>query len=788
MLNLIPSTDNPMLGRRLHLLVALTVVGLGFNSIFAQTSPQIGYVFPAGGQAGTTVDVRLGGHNLTPDTQFFVHDSRVRLEILGPPGDILITPPPYWKGDKANLADAPLAREVPARITIPADMPAGMIEWQLANANGVSNIGRFVISNEIEVVEAEHRNGRPQALPGLPITVSGRLSRIEEVDRYRFIPQKRGLVNCKLFTHQLGTPVHGVLEVKDIAGSLVADAVDTEGVDPVLTFLAEADTEYVVSVRDIDFAGNGSFVYRLYLSEGPRVLAAVPAVAQRGQTVSVRFFGPGVATGTMEPESISCDVSFPKDASITTWEYQLETPVGLASPFSFPMSDTPIIVGNPASDKQLSLSPIGITSQLESSGEQRFRFEGTKGEIWNLQVAARQIGSPLDVALEILGPEGSQLASNDDANGSTDAALEFTVPADGPCTVVVSDHVTGLAGTPLAFFHLSVVSPPDAGFELTVPQSLNAALGAATDLTVNVVRNGKFAEPILIQLNGLPDGFTTPDDLVIAADASELKIPLTSAADSKVVANMVEITAVSQASGTRVTQSTLLAMTMKPRCKARPVDKDGGRTVHRGTTHPGEVIVERLEGFGGEVRLMMAANQSRHRQGISGPQEIVVPAEDTRAFYPSYMPEWLGTNLTQRMALIAVAQVPDPAGNVRHLVSSMEGSIVMSIEGALLKITQQPPDVPVQRGTSIELPVQILRARKLPMPVELQLEVPPGYAGTLAADPVTVPPNQSEGKLRIKVLSNTRVTGEVTCTVRGTAMDADNLPVVARAHTSIVVE
>ena len=114
------------------LTAAAIFTGTGSDG-FAQLAPQIGYVFPPGGQKGTTVNILLGGQNLTPDMQFFVHDPRVRLEILGPPGDILITPPPYWKGSKCNIADAPLAREIPARITIPDDMPAGTIEWQLAN-------------------------------------------------------------------------------------------------------------------------------------------------------------------------------------------------------------------------------------------------------------------------------------------------------------------------------------------------------------------------------------------------------------------------------------------------------------------------------------------------------------------------------------------------------------------------------------------------------------------------------------------------------------------------------
>lgn len=45
-----------------------------------------------------------------------------------------------------------------------------------------------------------------------------------------------------------------------------------------------------------------------------------------------------------------------------------------------------------------------------------------------------------------------------------------------------------------------------------------------------------------------------------------------------------------------------------------------------------------------------------------------------------------------------VALVPDPKGNVRHIVSVMEDNIVMSIGGALLNVTQQAPDIAVQRG------------------------------------------------------------------------------------------
>src|SRR5207249_3109957 len=121
----------------------------------------------------------------------------------------------------------------------------------------------------------------------------------------------------------------------------------------------------------------------------------------------------------------------------------------------------------------------------------------------------------------------------------------------------------------------------------------------------------------------------------------------------------------------------LVATTIKPNFEVRPVDKDGGRTVHRGTTFPADVIVERTNGFNGEIVLQMSAAQAYQRQGITGP-EVVVPPGVGRTIYPCFMPEWLETSRTSRMMLIAVARVADPRGQVRHVVNAMDGRITMS--------------------------------------------------------------------------------------------------------------
>src|SRR5207302_2822180 len=86
-------------------------------------APEVGYIYPPGGKAETSVNVQLAGFDWTPDLQCFVSDPRVKLELLGPPGPVLVQPPPYWFGPKGLITALPMPREIPARLTLPADLP-----------------------------------------------------------------------------------------------------------------------------------------------------------------------------------------------------------------------------------------------------------------------------------------------------------------------------------------------------------------------------------------------------------------------------------------------------------------------------------------------------------------------------------------------------------------------------------------------------------------------------------------------------------------------------------------
>src|SRR5205823_1521944 len=137
----------------------------------------------------------------------------------------------------------------------------------------------------------------------------------------------------------------------------------------------------------------------------------------------------------------------------------------------------------------------------------------------------------------------------------------------------------------------------------------------------------------------------------------------------------------------------------------------------------------------------------------------------TRAFYPCFMPEWLETSRTSRMILVAVAKVPDPRGNVRHLVTDVHGRITMSIEGALLKVSASVSELTVKPGREILLPLRIARSPRLVEPVKLELVMPEDLAGLLRMEPVVLAPGRTEATLRITTVDDPRLTGEHTFTI-----------------------
>ena len=757
------------------------------RSATAQLAPEIGYVHPAGAQVGSTVDVVLGGYDWTPDMQLFVHDPRVRIELLGPPSPVLISEPPYWFGAKARGYAWPLPREFRARLTIPPEIDPGLIRWQVANANGVSPSGVIHLGSLPEVVENSPRSG-PQVLPELPVVVSGQIRRIEEVDRYVIRARQTGPIMIELLARSLTSPtnqmsLHGVMQVHDDAGQLVRDCTASEGNDFITTFPAVADRKYQISLHDLDFAGDRSYVYRLMIQPGPPVLAAYPSAGKRGERRSVEFVGWGVATGAALLESVTREITFPADPTQDSFPYVLENPQGRSRPYSFVLSDLNELVGV----SEISELPAAVTGNLKA----RFQTDSysvpmKQGDVWQIAARSRTSGPGLDLDLTVTGPDGVELAAVDDTPGSTDPELTFTVPAEGVYRFDVSDR-SSHSGNRAASYRISFERPQPT-FQVAIPELLIIPLGTTAKLPVTVTRRGGFQGPIQLSLEGLPPGVTTETTLVIPEMKNELVIDLKCAAESAVSANLVRLTARASENNSQPVPSTkpmVVAITMKPRIKITPEGLDDVSKVRRGSTHLFPLKIERSEGFEGEITLEMTAKQQRHRQGLAS-DEMIIPADVSRVLYPIFVPEWMETTKTSRMILNGAVRVPDPQGNLRTLLQRMEMRLGILPEGAILKLGHQAAEYSVAVGGQLSLPLTVSCLPEFREPIQIELVPQDGQQGLIVAESLSLPPGEPNATLIVSLSSDESLIGSQSFLIRATAYQAGKW--LVKSETRVKVE
>lgn len=762
-------------------------LGAGFlNTASAQLAPGIGYMFPSGGQPGETVEVVLGGYDWTPDMQLFVHDPPVKLEMLAPPGPVIVPEPPYWFGKKARRPPFLLPRETKARLTIPPGLSPGVYRWQVANANGASATGRYSIVPYPHVIEPDQR-GELIELISLPVTVSGQIKHIEEVDRYQFQVEKAGPVTISTLARELNSPLNAVLEVRDAEGRMVADGADTAGEDTTLTFAGQAGEVYTLSLFDLDFRGNRSFVYQVSIVPGPRIVAAIPTAGLKGETRSVEFVGYGLSGEGTSLESIRRDVTFP-NSSDSNFRYAMKTPAGHVVSTTLGISEFP---QRCEADGAAPLSlPVSVTGVLdERYGEDSFRLNGTKGDDWSIELEARRIGSPLDVALAIFDGTGQELKRSDDATGTTDASLDFRVPADGEYRISVSDS-SGHSGDRAAVYRLHV-RKPDVGFTFTTPELINAPIGKPTTFSLKVARTGGFTAPIRISVKGLPEGVDVPAELLVpekkAALGIQFAVPETTAAIASLITIHGEAVAVEGDTSPPVVAFTsdpiLFATTITPPFAVDAEGRDDVSKWPRGTTFPYPVLIERKEGFDGEIVLEMTSRQGRHRQGIRGP-ELKVPPGVERILYPIFLPEWLETTRTSRLSLNGVARIPDGQGKARYSVVRQKTRMGFLPGGALLKLAADETEMEASPGTVLPIPLTISRTDDLTEPALIEL-LPDGRSAGFSAKPITVEAKTARIAFPVTVPS-TDEQPEYTLTIRATVLKNGNLPTVSQTNVIVI--
>ena len=506
---------------RLAVSLVLALPLWGGSLAYAQLQPQISYIFPPGGQRGTTVEVKVRGRNLVGATQ---------LHLSGKGVAGAVTSAEQQKADPKQPVRLDVARYpdvASIAVTVAADAEVGEHDLRIITPGGVSNRFRFFVGEVPEVNEVEPNSSLAecQVLPALPVVVNGQSFQADR-DFFRFQAKAGETLVFDLYGQKIvpyiadGVPgwYQPSLTLYDAQGREVAFNDDfRHHPDPVLFYKVQKDGEYLIEVKDVLFRGRDDFVYRLNIGKLPYITQIFPLGGQRNSKVQLKLSGVNLPS-----DSLTLDL--PAD-SPPRRNVQL-TANGLTSnALPFAVGDLPEQLeaepnNTPEQANRIEF-PAVVNGRVGSSGDvDYFVFAAKAKQMLVMEVFARRLDSPLDSNLAVLNAKGQQLQENDDTVDKSeglvthhaDSYISYTFPAEGDYYLKLTD-AQSKGGDEYAY--RLTLAPPRPDYVLRLrPDNARAPQGGTAMFSVLAFRRDGFNGEIKLSTGGLPEGFIVPSEVI----------------------------------------------------------------------------------------------------------------------------------------------------------------------------------------------------------------------------------------------------------------------------------
>lgn len=769
-----------------HRTLALAALVCGIAARTHAEPPGAAYIFPAGGQRGTTVPVRVGGYYLHDGADFRMAGSGIqaaprieRTETIWFEGPVIPQPASQRK------EDYPV--DYAGSVSIEADADCGLRRWSAATEQGVTRSMPFLVGVYSEVVENEI-DGRaiPQQVT-LPVTVNGRMFPREDVDIWTFDLEAGETVTCVVHAARLGSPLDARLEVRDPSDRRIAEDSGTFGADPWVRFTAATTGRYAVHIHDAAFGGLQQYVYRLSMTSGPYVDAVFPLGGRAGETITLHLRGVNL-------DSTTVDVPLPSEGQGTyVWRPDFAGGFEMGCPLD--VGEDPEFGEGGAGAVDV---PGVLNGRIDAPGEaDEWTFAARQSEPVTVQVLAADFGSLLDSVLQVLDNAGAVVAEADDEGSSVDSRLTFNPPADGRYVLRITDRVSSRGGPGYAYrVRLTTsVNPDRPPFAVTLPaDAFTIDRGGELQLKVDVVRSGYDGE-ISLTLEGLPEE-VAQEEAVVPRGKTKATLKLSATNEARIAVCDVRLVGTADFEGTMVSQVAMLPVSGVERLdRARlavavptPFRFAGifeSKFAPRGSVYERHYTLER-GGFEGPIAVSLADTQARHLQGVRGPT-IVVPPGETEFDYPVELPPFLEVGRTSRTCLMAVGEVPLEDGRsakVTYTSQAQADQIIVLTAPEELSIVCERGSVSAAPGSEVRLPLRIGRAPRLTNPVRVQLICPPHISG-VTAKAVTVAGEQESAELTLRFEKGDLGPFNMPLTVRATTEDDRGWQVVAEDKIDI---
>ncbi|MBO4428151.1 MAG: PPC domain-containing protein [Bacteroidales bacterium] len=630
-----------------RVLIILAVLAICLPA--AAQKGNIGYVYPAGAKRGTTVEVTVGGQNISKAKSVVISGKGVSGEILA------ASEQPKRKGRKkkdiGEEDNLQLADRVKFRISIAKDAELGLRDLRLVLPNGMSNRLYFEVGELPDVLE-----NPKEALSGssssLPVTFNGQIMR-SDVDRFRFSAVKgRQLVlqvKGRIFVPYMADAVPGwfqpIIRLYGPDGKEIAYNDDYRwNVDPVLFFKVPESGNYEVEINDALYRGREDFVYRIDVGELPFITSVSPLGGPSGRKNEIKLTGYNLKSEKMK---LKCS----KEGKIGV---VAQGPGGLHSNRMWFYSD----IRNQLNTKKMEPNTEMAAAWELSSGEvcenviskpleqHWYSVEVENRKPVHFEVMARRLGAPTDVKMTLFDSYMNVVKDVDDTEDPDESLMthfadpELTMKLQPGKYYVRIVEAQAHGGPEYAYRFSWAPAQPD--FSLFIePATISVPEQGSAVFTVQMNPKQNFRGAVDISVSGLPHGFKVAGNR-IEQFKKKTFVSITAPEGAEKGTIMPKVTGTAEMNNTSVTRDAVPAESMMqafyythlmPMEEFRvevgektpfriKVVRDGRGPLHieRGGTFPVKVVLERDPGFNSPVTLMMKSTD-----GFIKAEAVVVP-------------------------------------------------------------------------------------------------------------------------------------------------------------------
>ncbi len=434
------------------------------------------------------------------------------------------------------------ATRLEIEVVLDAAVEPGLQSLYLATDGGLS---------ERQLISVDHLPQEPFAptIAALPAALHGSLG--TGTLKTTFAGRAGQTVFCEVEAQRLGSRLRPVLHLYDSTGKHVTWSLPLATLrgDTRIAATLPSDGDYTLTVNDLQYNAPGPNHFRLKIGSWQFADFAFPPAVQRGSAATVRLVGatanPGgghlLSSPITAPSDSFAVPALPADAALRAAFSGLLPAIQVTESLEVVESarDSTTVI------QDLASIPCAVSGWLGVAGEEdRYRLKVVPESKLRFELFAARLGTAIDSVLEVRREAGAVLATNDDIAGTTDSAIDFTVPKDVDTVIVAVKDALSRAGesqiyrlattlvaaapTPGAN-PAAAVAPPD--FRLVAElDRLNVAAGGRGIVRLRVDRRG-FAGPIRVDLGALPPNLAV-DGAEIPADAAGKLVVLSAKGDT----------------------------------------------------------------------------------------------------------------------------------------------------------------------------------------------------------------------------------------------------------------